>query len=157
VAREDRPALALLFALISDRMAFELREERGWAYSIGCWVSADDSLAVAGAYMGTRPENLEAALAGLRRHLAGRELKGLDQAELDKVRGGVLGRGLMRSLASINQAWNLALGTLEGDPDARAARLEALRGVTLDDLRRVQRRYLPDRPWTTVVIDRETR
>ena len=149
----DRAALTLLFAAMSDRMAFDLREERGWAYSIGCWVSADETRAVAGAYMGTRPENLAPALEGMRRHLAGRGLKGLDEAELDKLRGGLLGRETMRGLASINQAWQHALGELEGDPDIRQRRLADLREVTLEDLQRVRRRYLEDRPWATVVIE----
>jgi zinc protease len=150
---EDRAPLTLLFALISERMSFELREERGWAYSIGCWLSADDEYAVAEAYMGTRPENLDAALAGVERHLQGRGLKGLDQDELDTVRGGLLGRNLMRGLASINQAWLSALGELEGDPDLRRRRLDELRSVRLEDLTRVRARYLKDRPWMTVVVE----
>lgn len=149
----DGPALTLLFAAISDRMAFDLREERGWAYSIGCWVSTDGDRAVAEAYMGTRPENLEPALKELRRFLAGKGLKGYDQAELDKLRGGLLGRGLMRGLASINQAWQHALGELDGDPLAREARSARLRGVSLQDIERVKNRYLKDRPWATVVIE----
>jgi len=150
---EDAAALRVLFALISDRLAFDLREERGWAYSIGCWVSSRAGQSTAGAYMGTRGENLDQALPALRAYLRDFDARSLAQAELDKVRGSLLGRGLMRRLASINQARYRALGELEGDLEAPARRVEALRDVELEDLKRVARKYLKHINWITVVVE----
>lgn len=153
IQEEDGAALRLLFTILSDRLAFDLREERGWAYSIGCWASPSGAQATLEAYMGTRTENREQALKELRRWLTGRGLGKLGSDELDKARGGLLGRSLMRELASINQAWHLAMGELGGNPDARNESTEALRAVNLQDLDRVRGRYLKELPWLTVVVD----
>ena len=149
----DGPALRLLFIILSDRLSFDLREQRGWAYSMGCGASVNGERVTLEAYMGTRRENLEPARKELLRGLSGQDFQPVDQAELDKVRGGLLGRELMRGLASINQAWQLATGELAGD--ARGARRdeERLRAVTLADLKRVERRYLPAAQWITVVVE----
>jgi zinc protease len=149
----DGAALQLLFSILSDRMAFDLREERGWAYSIGCWASPGETTASLGAYMGTRRENLDAALKGMRGWLKGKGLGKLEQDDLDKARGGLLGRSMMRELASINQAWHLATGELSGNPESRREAVAALRAVTLKDLQRVKKQYLGDHPWITVIVD----
>jgi zinc protease len=147
----DQSALRLLFAVLNDRVSFDLREERGWAYSIGCWASGQDDRAVLEAYMGTRPENAPEALKALRGYLGG-PLKPVTQDELDTVRGGMLGRELMRGLASINQAWRLATGELAGRADQARADEEALRAVTPQDVQRVAARYLQGTPWITVQV-----
>ena len=101
--------------------------------------------------MGTRPENAAEALKALRGYLAGSP-KPITQDELDTVRGGMLGRDLMRGLASINQAWRLATGELAGRADQAAADEAALRAVTPQDIQRVAARYLPGTPWITVQV-----
>jgi predicted Zn-dependent peptidase len=147
----DGPALRLLLAVLSDRMAFDLREERGLAYSIGCGAAINGERATLEAYMGTRPENMAEALAGLRRHLAA-DHPPVGQDELDKVRGGLLGRELMRSLASINQAWRLAMAELGGRPEEAMGEEESLRAVRPEDLARVSRSYLAPARWITIVV-----
>jgi len=148
----DGPALRLLVALLSDRMAFDLRETRGWAYNIGAGASVSGKQATVEAYMGTRAENAAEALKEMRRYLGSLD-KSVPQAELDKVRGGMLGRDLMRGLASINQAWRLALGELAGNAASSADDEAALRAVTPDDLLRVSRRYLGTAPWITLRVE----
>jgi predicted Zn-dependent peptidase len=147
----DQAALRLFFAVLSDRVSFDLREERGWAYSIGCWASGSGDRATLEAYMGTRLENLEPALKALRQYLGGPG-KPVSQEELDKVRGGMLGRELMRGLASINQAWQLATGELAGRTDQARQDEEDIRRVTPQDLARVAGRYLQGTPWITVQV-----
>jgi predicted Zn-dependent peptidase len=149
----DEAALRLLFNILSDRLSFDLREQRGWAYSMGCGAGVGDGRATLEAYMGTRRENLEPALKELRRALSGQVFQPVDQTELDKVRGGLLGRELMRGLASINQAWQLATGELAGDAEGARREEAALRAVTPADLQRVERRYLPAARWITVVVE----
>jgi zinc protease len=150
--QDDKVALALLFSIISDKMAFDLREERGWAYSIGCWASsAGKGLVEAGAYMGVQASKQKESLKIMRSYLDG--VKGVTQEDLDNLRGGITGRRLMRRLASINQAWGRALGELAGDIDAQKKRDAALAAVTLGDLLRVQKRYLKNIPWTLVEVN----
>jgi predicted Zn-dependent peptidase len=150
VEESDGAALRLLVALLSDRMAFDLRETRGWAYSIGAGASVAGRRAVVDAYMGTRAENSSQALKEMRRYLGALD-KPVTQVELDKVRGGMLGRDLMRGLASINQAWRLAMGELAGG--ASVDEEAALRAVTPQDVTRVAQRYLATAPWITVHVE----
>ena len=66
VAEEDRAALSLLTAVISDRMGMDLRETRGWAYSLGISANVGETLAEVRATMGTRPPLAEQAEAAMR-------------------------------------------------------------------------------------------
>jgi zinc protease len=151
VRDEDKAPLALLFSILSDKMAFDLREERGWAYSIGCWASpAGKGLVESGAYMGVSAENHDEALEAMQGYLDG--VKGITQDDLDTIRGGITGRRLMRRLASINQAWNRALGELAGHRGLSQERDAAYQAVGIDDILRVQKTYLKKIDWTIIQV-----
>jgi zinc protease len=149
----DATALRLLFSIISDKMSFDLREKQGLAYSMGCWAGSSGGLTSAGAYMGTRPENLKKALPAMEDYLRNFNAKKITQDELDDIRGSIMGRSLMRRLASINQAWYRALAELSGNNESADKMVNDLQAVSLADLKRVANNYLDDINWITVVVD----
>jgi len=67
----DRAALSVLGAMLSDALAFDLRETRGLAYSIGASIAPWGGRMRLLVTMGTRKANLEEAIAGLRAGIAG--------------------------------------------------------------------------------------
>jgi predicted Zn-dependent peptidase len=147
-APTDRAALRVLGAVLSDRLARTVREELGIAYSVG----ADASLSASPdrgwltIHVGTRPENLDTALAAVRDEIERLRADMAPQDEIDRIRAERRGRSLMRRMSAINRARSLGLRAFTGvasadDLDA----LDAMDGVSRDDLVRLANGWLdPD-------------
>jgi len=148
----DALPLQLLGSIISNRLAMDLRETRGWAYAVGAWCSVEGDRAQIGSYIGTRRENLEAAVQELRRYITEFDPGGITPEELDTAREGALGRLQMRLLSSIGQAYNLGLGELEGDFRRSLEISDRYREVTLTEVKRAAR-YLGSRPIVEVIAE----
>ncbi len=137
----DRAALAVLGALLSDALAFDLRETRGLAYSIGASIAPWGGRMRLLVTMGTRKANLEEAIAGLRAGIAG--FSPGDRAAVARAAASLRGRMLMRRLTRINQAYFLAMEALAGQPLGREReRLDALLRVDRDAVAAAVRTYL---------------
>jgi zinc protease len=154
VPDEDAPALALAVSILSDRLADQLREREGLAYSIGAGARLESPGPALTLSAGTRPENLPRMEEGLLEVTRGF----LDHAPsgdaVTAARNSGEGRRRMRRLSRMGQAYAMAMADLYGhDPAALDAKLPALRAVTPDDVQRVARKWLAlDDP--TVVIAR---
>lgn len=147
----DLPALEVAALVLSDRMAAELRERRGLAYVVGASLARAGDHAWLTAGMGTRPDSLAAAEAGLTA-----EIRGLGQSisadEVTRVVKNYQGRQRMRRLTRINQAQAMALDVLAGDPPGTAEQaLMALARVTPADVERVARSYCVKAPLVTAI------
>jgi predicted Zn-dependent peptidase len=134
----DEPALRVAAAVLSERLAEQLREREGLAYSIG----ADLRLEGDGPYVrlqaGTRPENLERMEAGLREVAAELAARPPGEEELAGARNRGEGRRRMRRLSRMGDAYAMAMAELaHRDPLALDADLPALRAVTPADVARV--------------------
>ncbi|MFH1278283.1 MAG: pitrilysin family protein [Candidatus Eisenbacteria bacterium] len=150
VPEEDRAALQVATAILSDEMAFDLRETRGLAYSIGAGVSFLGDRATVSASIGTSPENFDEALAGIRGHLdrsAARET--LEPEELEKAVNGLLGRMNMRRLSRPNQAYRAGLAIFTGSGEGW---VDELRGLTPEDVLAAGNKYLRSGPAATALV-----
>lgn len=150
VPKEDRAALQVATAILSDEMAFDLRETRGLAYSLGAGVHFNDGRATLGAAIGTGPENFDEALAGIREHLdrfAAR--RDLEAEELEKAVNGLLGRMNMRRLSRPNQAYRagLAIFTESGEDW-----VDELRGLTPEEVVAAGNKYIRSGPAATALV-----
>jgi len=139
----DRTPLLVAGALLSDKLSFSLREERGLAYSLSASIAPYGGRMKLEAVMATRQANVEDAVAGLKQEIE--RLKGTDPdpAAVARAAASLRGRLLMRRLTRINQAYFAGLEVLEG----RAAgddvgRLAALLQVSSADVARVVRKYV---------------
>jgi len=90
----DAPALKLLLAIISDKMAMDLRETKGLAYSLGAWADVRANRAEIGCSMGTRPENLEQVLPALRRYITAFDTRQITAQDLEKTVQSILGHAM---------------------------------------------------------------
>lgn len=143
-------ALQLLGSIISNRIAMDLRETRGLAYSVGAWISADGDRAEVGSYMGTRSENLEEVLPVLRQSITGFDADDVTESELEIAKQAILGRQQMRLLTSIGQAYSLGTGELDGDFLRSIEIFDRYQAVTLDEVRSVSS-YLGTKPLVEVI------
>jgi zinc protease len=144
---DDRAALAVAGAILSDRLSFELREERGLAYSMGASIGPWAGRTRLSVAMGTRPENLDPAIEGVREGIAAFRESEIDEATVRRAANAMRGRMLMRRVTRVNRAYFTGVERLEGRPlGDDQARLDALLEVGASDVERVIRKYVsPDR------------
>lgn len=149
ILREDRAALQLAVSILSDKMAFDLRETRGLAYSLGAGVSFDGGSAMIGAAMGTDPANFDEAIPAIREHFDrfGGTLA-IEPDELERAVNGLLGRMNMRRLSRPNQAYWMGLDAFTGGGEDWVDRLRA---VKPDDVVRAANAYLRSAPAATAL------
>lgn len=149
----DGPALSLLVSILSDRLAQDLRETRGLSYSVGAGVGVHGGTAEFEAWLNPPAPRTAEGEAALIEAVRAFDPASITQQELDAARNAGQGRLKMRRLSSIAQAYYLAMAELGGDVSGYLDPFTAADAVTLQDLVRVGRAYLADRPLVTVVVD----
>lgn len=155
VESRDLPALEIAVALLSDRIAFELREKRGLAYSLGAALEGLDGgrWAALTVNMGTRPENVETAQAGIREVLEAFGRATFTDREVATAVNKARGRFLMRCLLSLNRAFYMGLDLYRGaSPCAYRGRPDNWKTVTPSDVIRVRDRYIRPQTFRWVLV-----
>ncbi|MFQ5639059.1 MAG: M16 family metallopeptidase [bacterium] len=154
VAAEDRIPLAIMNRLLSDRLGFNLREKKGLAYSIGSSVNFQGNYGWLVATMGTRPERLDEAQAGIIEEMNKLKQEQLTEKEVQKTVNALVGRILMRRLPRVNQAYFMGLFEFDGlGYDYYEPYLENLKAVTLADVQRVIGKYLQTKDYVMMVVE----
>jgi zinc protease len=153
---QDRPALSLLTAVLSDRLLMTLREREGLAYRLGATAEfgANPDQAWITVSIGTRSENLDAVQEGARREMARLAAEAADDEELDRIRSAIRSRALMRRMPAVNRARYLGLRAFRQvpsteDPDF----LEAMDRVTPQDLEKLAATWLDPSGFRVVIVD----
>jgi zinc protease len=150
---QEQAAIMVANEILSSRIAFELREKQGLAYSIGSNVEFYGSQAVLTMSMGTRAQNLDKAREGLLQELQRLHIQPPDEKETSKAANQLQGRNLMRQLSSINRAYLLGLGTFKWDEHSHYEHLtQSLSKVTSDEVKNVIGKYMPLGNVVTVIV-----
>jgi predicted Zn-dependent peptidase len=148
----DRWPLEVAVMIASDRMQQDLRETRGWAYSLGISADVGESSAEIRASMGTRPPLADQAEAGMLEYLNAGQMD-VSADEIAAAVTSTLGRMRRRRVTSIGRAYNLGYDWYsEESLTAAADRSAGLRSVTAEDVARVTGKYFVDGPTVTVVV-----
>ncbi len=147
VDEEDVPALLVANAILSDRMAFELRERQGMAYSIGSSLTRYGDLFLFLASMGTRPENLEKAISGINEEIGNLTGSEIEAREVQKTINSIVGRSVMRRVSGINRAYFIGLSEFQGkgvDEDLQL--IQSVKNVTVEQVKKAAAKYLRAEP-----------
>jgi zinc protease len=127
----------------SGRLFLELRDKRSMAYSVSAMSLEGVDPGYFAVYMGTSPEKVEAALAGIRAELSRLTEELVSEAELSRAREHLIGTqaiGLQRNGA---RAGLMALDACYGlGPEAYREYPQAIARVTAEDVRAVARRVI---------------
>ncbi len=153
IAPEDAAALSLTVAILSDRMAMDLREKQGLSYSVGARLSVNGSQGEFSAWLNPPQERLDEGKQAIKSLIAGFDAGTITQQELDKIRASRRGRLMMRRLSSMGQAYYLAMAELDNDIAGYLNGLSAYDDLQLSDLQRVAATYLKDSPLVEVVVN----
>lgn len=149
----DEHALRLLVAVLSDRMAMDLRETRGLSYSVGATVSIDAGIGQFTAWLNPPRERVEEGRQALDEFVSTFDATTITQEDLDRIRNARLGRTMMRRISSMGQAYYLAMAELGGDIPGYLEAFTAPLEVQLDDLVTVAGKYLTPMKRVEVVVD----
>ncbi len=135
---KDQPALHILSSIFSGRLAFNLREQQGLAYSIGVHFPKYKDANWYSITMGTRPENIEKALSGIREEIRSIRKSSFEEMEVQQIINAALGRRGMRRMDRVSQAYYISMEILDGKlPEADDQYGEKLKMVTPQDLKRL--------------------
>jgi len=143
----DRAALTIAVAMLSDRLAFDLRETKGLAYTIGASVRPWAGRTRFDVAMGTRPENLDEARAGIVSGVRAFRETTPTPAEVERAVNVARGAALMRRMTRISLAYEAGLEVIRGrQPGDERRFVDSLREVRAEDVKRATAAYLdPDR------------
>jgi len=145
VSEEDQPALYVMETIFGDRLAFNLREKQGLAYSIGVSFHKYRGVQWYRISMGTRPENIEQAIKGIRDEISSMRKARIEEKEVQKTINVILGRRGMRRLDRVNQAYYMSIKVLDDKaPEADEQEAEKLKKVTVQDVERLARKIFQD-------------
>jgi zinc protease len=151
----DAAALRVLNAILSERLAVELREKQGLAYSVGSDLQQERDYGWLEVRMGTRAEAAEQAREGLLavvHKLAGGEISA---EERERAINGMWGSLLRQRLSRIGQCFYRGIDEVRGSGyDAEDRLLTALKAVSLEDLKRVAGDALNANHWVIVSVGR---
>ena len=151
VSDDERAALELLVAVLSERLAMDLRETRGLSYSVGAALEMHGAQGVFTAWLNPPAARLDEGEAALTAALRGFDAATITQRELDTVRSARQGRLMLRRLDSIGRAHQLAVAELDGDV-SQYLRAESVHdGVALRDLQRAAA-FFSELPLVVVVV-----
>jgi len=153
IDKEDEAALRVLSLILKSEIAFDIREKQGLAYRMSSGIDIKADKALFFIEVPTQPKNVDK----LTKQFAGLFTAGfaekINQDMLEKTVNKYLGRMMFRRLSSINQAYYLAHSLyFDGSIEADKKRLDALKNVTLTDVKAVAKKYLnPQNPIQIII------
>lgn len=152
----DRAALELIDEASSDlgsRFFLRIREEMGLAYFVGSSQMIGLARGPFTFYCGTDPAKVDEVKAALHDEIRKLAEHGLTAAELARAKEKFLGAQDIRNQSNDSFAFSCALDELYGLGFAHYRTLRAqIEAVTLEDVRRVARKYFLDQPAITAIV-----
>lgn len=154
VDKSDEAAITILSSILSNDLAYRLREEQGLAYSVGCTIKRFANFGWFQAHLGTRKKNIEQAKAGILEIVSEYTNKKFHLDDARKNINKLRGRMMMRRLPRINQAYYAAIDEFfEDDYEFDRKFIANLNAVSIDDLQRVAKRYLQTENYAWIVVE----
>ncbi|NUO10099.1 MAG: insulinase family protein [Candidatus Brocadia sp.] len=154
VSDDDLPALYVLENIFNDRLAFNLREKQGLAYSLGMGFYKYHGAQWYRITMGTRPENIERAVTGIREEIRAIREASFDSEEVQKTINAIMGRRGMRRLDRVSQAYYISMKVLDGkQPEADDQEVEKLKKVTAQDVERLAKQVFLNDNYLIVIVE----
>jgi len=149
--KNDEAALSVFGDIISDQVAFTIREQHGLAYSIGAGFSDYKGIGWFALAMGTDPKNVERARELILQVLAELKSAPITEEQIERVVNSELGRWGMRLITRKNQAFYAAYDELVGVK--RADMLAAIKRVTPPDIERMRAQYFTPEKGVFFVVE----
>ncbi len=139
---DDLTALSVANSILSDRLAFQLRERQGLAYRVGSTVKLYGNAVLFYSFIGTRPENIDKAEEGILKEIASFADSELAEKELEKTINSMIGRHAMRRVPGINRAYFMGLAEFQGLGYTHdLGFVDRMKGINKDQIKKVAKKY----------------
>jgi zinc protease len=152
----DRFPLDVMEGILSGqagRLFVELRDKRSLAYSLTAFARPNLDPGFIAVYMGTSPEKVDDAVAGIRRELERLVKEPVGREEVEAAKRSIVGEYERRHQTNQSQAESLALMELYGvGYEVVETYPEKILSVTPGDVHRVARRYLTLERYVLAVV-----
>ncbi len=143
IDKSDKAALTILSLMLSDDIAFNIREKQGLAYRMGSGIKIVNDKALVYVNVPTQPKNVEMLIPQFPGLFNTEFADDKTESDIEKTVNMYLGKMMFRRLSSINQAYYLAHSLyFDGDISSDEKELEALKNIKLEDIQRVAKKYL---------------
>jgi zinc protease len=156
LAHPDRAPLELIDEACSDlgsRLFLRIREQMGLAYFVGSSQLIGLARGAFIFYVGTDPAKLDAVKAALHEEIAKLAADGLTAGELARAKAKLIGQQEIRNQSNDALVFSCALDELYGLGFDHYTRWHTeIEAVTLDDIRRISRKYFAEQPAVTVIV-----
>ncbi len=154
VGPRERFALEIAGSILSAKLFGTLREKEGLAYSIDAGVSFPQGGTLLLIGMGTAPQNIARAKAGILRELKAVVETPPTKEEVARRANGLAGRLAMRMLSSINRAFYLGIAEFRGLPlDHWETYRQSLHSVTPEEVTEALRKYFGQEDYVLAIVD----
>jgi len=156
VSDPDRHGLEVLSHVLSGqggRLFLDLRDRQSLAYSVSAMNVEGLAPGFFAVYIGTSPDKVEVARAGILDHLQRLVDEPPGEEELDRARRNLIGNYAIDQQRSAARAAHTALDALYGlGPDAHRAYPEQIAAITRDDVLRIARRFFRLDAYTLALV-----
>ncbi len=144
---EDEIPLKVMNDMLSGRIAFSLREQKGWAYRLGSTLDSWKNRYYFYAMIGTGRETTFPAINGLREEIDKFRLATLDTSHLEKTKNSMLGSLARRRASRETQAFTLGINSFYGYPDDYFFSIyDDIKSVSLEKISDLKSSYLTTEP-----------
>ena len=150
---EDMPKIEVTNEILSSRLAQELREKQGLAYSVGSSSNFEKGFGWLVVSMGTQPQNYKTSLNGILQEM--KKLKGEAPSaeELEKAKNSIWGSMLMGRLSRINQAHYMGVNEFDGlGYNFDEEYIKRIRGITVEEITQAAMKYLDIENYVLAVV-----
>ena len=136
----------------SGRMFDEIRNKRGLAYQVGINNEQESDCGMFAVYTGLDKTNIEKAKEIILKEF--RKLKNIKKSDLEEAKTYVEGNYTLQNEENFHRSDNLAFWECIKDAKLSESYLKNVRKVTIQDVKRVARKYLTNK-YTLVVIEQK--
>jgi zinc protease len=148
----DRAALEVWNGWVNDRLAFVIREERGWAYSVWSSLWFIDGWALWEAGWGTSPGNVDTSITVAKDVVAKCLSNAPTDHDLERIVNQLLRNAGMRRMTRINQAMYMGISAMDGVNRDWSEWSESIREVTGKNTRQTIGKYFNAKKIVEVVV-----
>ncbi len=150
---EDAPVIRLAAAILSDRLASNLRDKQGLAYSVGAGTSFDNEFGWFVCTIGTGPDNFKIARDGILAEINKLRNEGVTSEEIEIAKNSLGGSLLRRQLSRINQAYYMGVNEYLGlGYDYYDKYISKLRAVTAEQVKAAAQKYFDTKNYVMTTV-----
>ena len=156
VSDPDRHGLEVISHVLSGqggRLFLDLRDRQSLAYSVSAMNIEGLAPGFFALYIGTSPDKVDVARAGILDHLKRLVDEAPSEEELDRARRNLIGNFVINQQRSAARAAHISLDSLYGlGPEAHREYTEQVAAITRDDVLRIARRFFRLDAYTIAMV-----